>query len=78
MSEERIYVSYSIASAASANGYPLGYHKILNYIDKNGAHFSIEGASEIKYNVTISYQGRTRKCPDRSRRFEICNRAVVI
>lgn len=47
MERERIFVTYSIASAVGANGPILGHHAILNYIDKHGDHYVIEGEPAV-------------------------------
>ena len=47
---ERIYLTYTTATAAGANGVVLGSHTVLNYIDSNGLHHTLEAQPEVKFS----------------------------
>jgi hypothetical protein len=50
---ERIYLTYTTATAAGANGIVLGSHTVLNYIDSNGLHHTLEAQPEVKFTNSI-------------------------
>lgn len=43
---ERIFLTYTNASALPYHGAVLGHHVVLNYIDSNGVHRTLEGVPE--------------------------------
>ena len=47
---ERIFLTYTNASAVPYHGAVLGHHVVLNYIDSNGVHHTLEGVPERKFN----------------------------
>ncbi|MEH2557190.1 hypothetical protein V1286_004719 [Bradyrhizobium algeriense] len=47
---ERIFLTYTNASAVPYHGAVLGHHVVLNYIDSNGVHHTLEGVPERKIN----------------------------
>jgi hypothetical protein len=47
---ERIFLTYTNASALPYQGAVLGHHVVLNYIDSNGYHHTLEGVPERKFN----------------------------
>ena len=47
---ERIFLTYTNASALPYQGAVLGHHVVLNYIDSNGDHYTLEGVPERKFN----------------------------
>jgi hypothetical protein len=47
---ERIFLTYTNASALPYHGAVLGHHVVLNYIDSNGVHDTLEGVPERKFN----------------------------
>ncbi len=48
---ERIHIlTYTTATAAGANGVVLGSHTVLNYIDLNGLHHTLEAQPEVKFS----------------------------
>jgi len=47
---ERIFLTYTNASALPYHGAVLGHHVVLNYIDSNGDHHTLEGVPERKFN----------------------------
>jgi hypothetical protein len=47
---ERIFLTYTNASALPYHGAVLGHHVVLNYIDSNGVHHTLEGVPERKFN----------------------------
>src|SRR3954451_19238753 len=50
---ERIYMTYTTASATNANGIVLGSHIVLNYIDSNGLHHTLEAVPEVKFSNSV-------------------------
>jgi hypothetical protein len=47
---ERIFLTYTNATALPYHGAVLGHHIVLNYIDANGGHHTLEGVPEQKFN----------------------------
>lgn len=47
---ERIFLTYSNASALPYHGAVLGHHVVMNYVDANGKHFTLEGVPERGFN----------------------------
>jgi hypothetical protein len=43
---ERIFLTYTNASSLPYHGAILGHHVVLNYIDANGRHYTLEGVPE--------------------------------
>jgi RTX calcium-binding nonapeptide repeat (4 copies) len=50
---EQIYMTYTTASATNANGIVLGSHIVLNYIDSNGLHHTLQAGPEVKFSDTL-------------------------
>jgi hypothetical protein len=44
---ERIFLTYTNASALPYHGAVLGHHVVLNYIDSNGVHHTLEGGQNV-------------------------------
>jgi hypothetical protein len=40
---EKIFLTYTNATAVPHQGSVLGHHVVLNYVDKNGAHHMLQG-----------------------------------
>ncbi len=47
---ERIFLTYTNATALPYHGAVLGHHVVLNYIDANGKHYTLEGVPERSFN----------------------------
>lgn len=47
---ERIFLTYTNASALPYHGAVLGHHIVLNYIDADGNHHTLQGMPERKFN----------------------------
>ena len=47
---ERIFLTYTNASALPYHGAVLGHHIVLNYIDANGIHHTLQGMPERRFN----------------------------
>src|ERR1700730_10984653 len=50
---ERIFLTYTNATAVPYQGSVLGHHIVLNYIDANGVHHSLQGAPEHSFEHNI-------------------------
>ncbi|WP_141686887.1 hypothetical protein [Bradyrhizobium sp. LMTR 3] len=50
---ERIFLTYTNATALPYFGKVLAHHIVLNYIDSNGVHHTLEGVPERKFNRNI-------------------------
>jgi hypothetical protein len=50
---ERIFLTYTNATAVPYQGSVLGHHIVLNYIDANGAHHTLQGTPEHKFAHNI-------------------------
>ena len=50
---ERIFLTYTNATALPYHGAVLGHHIVLNYIDANGSHHTLEGVPERKFNRNV-------------------------
>jgi hypothetical protein len=50
---EKIFLTYSNATALPYQGSVLGYHVVLNYIDSNGKHHTLQGVPEQKFEHNI-------------------------
>jgi hypothetical protein len=50
---ERIFLTYTNATALPYSGKVLAHHIVLNYIDSNGVHHTLEGMPERKFNRNI-------------------------
>src|SRR2546423_15402923 len=46
---ERIFLTYTNATAIPYQGSTLGHHTVLNYIDSNGFHHTLQGMPGNKY-----------------------------
>jgi hypothetical protein len=51
---ERIFLTYTNATAVPYQGSVLGHHIVLNYIDSNGAHHTLQGKPERKFEHNIA------------------------
>ena len=47
---ERIFLTYTNASSIPYQGSVLGHHIVLNYIDSNGKHYTLQGMPERKFD----------------------------
>ena len=47
---ERIFITYTNATAVPYQGTTLGHHAVLNYIDSKGNHYTLEGKPEHKFD----------------------------
>jgi hypothetical protein len=47
---ERIFLTYTNASAIPYQGATLGHHIVLNYIDSDGEHYTLQGMPEHKFD----------------------------
>ena len=47
---ERIFLTYTNASAIPHQGSVLGHHIVLNYIDSDGKHHTLQGMPEHKFD----------------------------
>jgi hypothetical protein len=43
---ERIFLTYTNATAVPYEGTELGHHVVLNYIDSDGVHHTLQGVPE--------------------------------
>ena len=50
---EKIYLTYTNATAMPYLGTPLGHHVVLNYIDANGDHHTLQGAPEHPFQHNL-------------------------
>jgi hypothetical protein len=50
---ERIFLTYTNATAVPYQGSVLGHHIVLNYIDANGVHHSLQGIPEHGFEHNI-------------------------
>jgi hypothetical protein len=50
---ERIFLTYTNAMTLPYSGKVLAHHIVLNYIDSNGIHHTLEGVPERKFNRNI-------------------------
>ena len=50
---ERIFMTYTNATAIPYQGSTLGHHIVLNYIDVNGEHYTLQGVPEnpLQHNI---------------------------
>jgi hypothetical protein len=54
---EKIFLTYSNATALPYQGSVLGYHVVLNYIDSNGKHHTLQGFPQQKFEHNIDKLG---------------------
>jgi hypothetical protein len=50
---ERIFLTYTNATAVPYQGAVYAHHVVLNYIDANGKHHTLEGVPERKFNHNV-------------------------
>jgi hypothetical protein len=50
---ERIFLTYTNATALPYHGAVFAHHVVLNYIDANGKHHTLEGIPERKFNHNV-------------------------
>ena len=51
---ERIFLTFTNATAVPYQGSTIGHHIVLNYIDSNGKHHILQGKPEEKYEHNAS------------------------
>jgi len=54
---EKIYLTYTNATAIPYQGSRLGHHIVLNYIDADGNHHTLQGAPKIRFEHTLEKAG---------------------
>jgi hypothetical protein len=54
---ERIFLTYTNATAVPYQGSVLGHHIVLNYIDSDGYHHTLQGVPETKFDHNIDKLG---------------------
>jgi hypothetical protein len=54
---KKIFLTYTNATAVPYQGSVLGHHIILNYIDANGVHHTLQGVPEQKFEHNIDKLG---------------------
>jgi hypothetical protein len=50
---EKIFLTYTSATAVPYQGSILGHHIVLNYIDANGNHHTLQGVPEHSFDHNI-------------------------
>ena len=50
---EKIFLTYTNATALPYHGAVFAHHVVLNYIDANGKHHTLEGVPERKFNHNV-------------------------
>ena len=50
---ERIFLTYTNATAVPYHGAVVAHHVVLNYIDANGKHHTLEGVPERRFNHNV-------------------------
>lgn len=50
---ERIFLAYTNATAVPYQGSVLGHHAVINYIDSNGKHHTLQGVPEHKFERNL-------------------------
>jgi hypothetical protein len=50
---ERIFLTYTNATAVPYEGSTLGHHIVLNYIDANGNHYTLQGVPKHPTNTIL-------------------------
>jgi hypothetical protein len=54
---EKIFLTYTNATAVPYQGTELGHHIVLNYIDSNGEHHTLQGVPEHRFDHNIDKLG---------------------
>src|SRR5262245_28398154 len=54
---ERIFLTFTNATAVPYQGSTIGHHIVLNYIDSNGIHHMLQGKPEEKYTRNANKAG---------------------
>ena len=54
---EKIFLTYTNATAVPYEGSVLGHHIVLNYIDSDGVHHTLQGTPENKFEHNIDKLG---------------------
>jgi hypothetical protein len=54
---ERIFLTYTNASAVPYQGSTIGHHIVLNYVDSNGEHHTLQGMPERPYRRNVGKLG---------------------
>jgi hypothetical protein len=55
---EKIYLTYTNATSIPYQGSTLGHHIVLNYIDADGNHHTLQGVPENKFEHTLKKRER--------------------
>jgi hypothetical protein len=55
--QEKIFLTYTSATAIPYQGSTLGHHAVLNYIDSSGYHHTLQGTPEHKFEHNIGKMG---------------------
>jgi hypothetical protein len=50
---EKIFLTYTNATAVPYEGSVLGHHIVLNYIDSNGVHHTLQGVTERRFDHNL-------------------------
>ena len=56
---ERIFLTFTNATAVPYQGSTIGHHIVLNYIDSNGKHHILQGMPEEKYAHNTNKAGHS-------------------
>jgi hypothetical protein len=65
---EKIFLTYTNATAVPYQGSVIGHHIVLNYIDSNGFHHTLQGFPEHRFDhnidklAAVSREERTWNC----------------
>jgi hypothetical protein len=54
---ERIFLTYTNATAVPYQGSVLGHHIVLNYVDSDGQHYTLQGMPEHKFDRNAAKLG---------------------
>jgi hypothetical protein len=54
---ERIFLTYTNATAVPYQGSTIGHHIVLNYVDSDGKHHTLQGKPERPYRRNVDKLG---------------------
>jgi hypothetical protein len=54
---EKIFLTYTNATAVPYLGTPLGHHIVLNYVDADGKHHTLQGIPKNKFQHNMDKLG---------------------
>jgi hypothetical protein len=54
---ERIFMTYTNASAVPYQGSTIGHHIVLNYVDSDGKHHTLDGKPERPHRRNVDKLG---------------------